>query len=171
MFKSIFATLLSCFWLFSCFISGFYVTEAHAQQANFHTLKPPIPLPPMIVHDTEGRTTTLKQLLKAKATQGIVLLHLWSPKCGPCIKEMQAIDKAQDSLAAQNMPILSLAQDIHGEHTVPLFIRRYSLQGKNMYIDKQLKAMKALRPSGVPVTYIVSDKGQALAVHEGSMSW
>lgn len=171
MFKTLFATPLCYFWLFSLFISVFYATDAVAQQANFVKFETPIALPPMVIQDLEGRSITFKSILDQTATKGIALLHLWSPACHPCIKEIRHLDKAKTSLAAKGMPVLSLAEDPHGAHTVPAFIRRQAIDAEGIYIDKNLKAMKTLGAPGVPVTYIVSKEGLALAVHEGPMSW
>lgn len=171
MFKTLSATPLSIFWLFSFVISVFFATDAHAQQANFVKYDTPMQLPSILLKDVNGRETTLKTLLSQKAKNGIVLLHLWTPSCGTCIKEIMDIDKAKAALEAKGMPILSLAEDPRGNVTVPAFIRRQDIGSDGIYIDQGKKAMKSLRSPGVPVTYIVSKDGQALAQHVGAMSW
>ena len=171
MFKTLFATLLSLFWLFSASVSVFYATEVRAQQAAFVKFDRPKALPAMVVQDVDGKDITLRQLLRQKATNGIVLLHLWSPSCRPCVKEICNIDKAKAALSAKGMPIISLAEDPRGAFTVPAFIRRQDIEKEDIYIDKNLHAMKSLQAPGVPITYIVSDKGFALAAHTGTLSW
>lgn len=171
MFKGIFATLSCAFWAISCLLSVICATDAHAQQANFTKFLHPIPLPAMIVQDPSGKDIVLKQLISNMATNGVVLLHLWSPSCGICIPEIRNIDKAKDMMAAKGMPVLSLAQDPRGKFSVPAFIKRQNIGSDGIYIDADLRAMRQLRAPGVPVTYIVSKSGQVLAMHQGAMSW
>jgi len=171
MFKTLFATLSCLFWLFSCLSSVIYATEAKAQQADFTQLATPVLLPTMMVQDPKGNYVSLQKLIKNSARQGFVLLHLWSPSCGICAKEMKDIDAAKSALKQKRMAVISIADDSKGPHSVPAFIRRQSIDADGIYIDSNRRISRILRSPGVPMTYIVSDKGRVLAIHEGSLSW
>lgn len=175
MFPLLFATLLSALRTFSLVAGVFFITTAPAladvQEGGFVKFDSPHPLPPMVLHDVSGQETTLSSVMKAMPQQAFILLHLWSPSCRICVNEIRAIDKVRASLAQQNMIVVSLAQDPNGLNTVPAFARRQDIGTDGLFIDKSLTAMRTLRPVGVPTTYIVSQAGSILAMHEGAIEW
>jgi len=171
MFKTLFATPLSFFCLFSIFVSVFFATDLYAQEKSFTEIENQIILPSLLIKDLNGREIMLNQILAEKATQGIVLLHLWSPSCGECIMEIRKIDKIKESLNKKGMPIISIAEDRHGKRTVPAFIRRQAIDKKDIYIDENINLMKILKTPGVPTTYIVSTNGKVIAIHVGAINW
>ncbi|MDD3182255.1 MAG: TlpA disulfide reductase family protein [Alphaproteobacteria bacterium] len=135
----------------------------------------PIAAPPNVPHamvlSAQGSKQALDDLVKQQNAKGFVLLHLWAPNCAPCQTEMKELDAAHTTLKTKGIKVLALAQDPDGIIAVPAFFVRYSIKNIEMHIDTSRAASMALKPAGLPVTYLISQEGRIIGEHLGALDW
>jgi len=166
------ATLLSRFLLFSLLTACFWATSAAAKPTNgFTKLERPVKLPDILVYCPNTRPANLTQAFKARAQGKPVLLHLWAPFCKACGPEMKAIDAQHRRLTDEGLVIMTLAEDPHGNITVPAFGKRNGILSLELCYDPLGTVIAPAKNPVLPTTYLVAPDGQVLAVHEGPMAW
>lgn len=173
MFYRRFATRLCRFFLFfALFCAAPQPGHAGGWEAAFAPLSQPLPLPAVLVKDLHGVQNRLVDLVRPLLNRHrLVILHLWAANCPPCATEMKTLDEKLTALDAENVAILTLAQDPHGLVTVPGFIRRHELRFLPLYVDEGQMTAKALLPRGLPSSFLIDQTGRIVAVHEGAVDW
>lgn len=100
-----------------------------------------------------------------------VLLNLWASWCGPCLREMPALNQAQASYARQGVMIVGIAMD------EPARVRQFLADHPVNYpiLLGQLDAPSTSLQLGnthelLPYSLLISRDGQILASHAGALS-
>lgn len=172
MFTPSFATPLSFLVALSLLMGSFSATAADATPlANFKHWATPVALPQTLVAPLQGNKLVLADIVKPSASEPTVLVHLWAPNCAPCAQEMKALDSAARALQQKGLRVIAVAQDPDGPISVPAFVKRYSLSTINAVVDTTRQLQMALAPQGLPVTYLLSAKGEIIAEHLGPVDW
>ena len=166
------ATLLSMA-LFLSFIGN---TPSHAAASDFipstfTKLENPRDLPPAIITSVDGQKTPFSKLIGMKHGTTPLFLHIWDPKCLPCVAEMKNLDNSITEINGLGMGVLIVTEDPDGQYSVPAFLRRYSINRLKPYIDPNRAIEIALAPKGLPVTYALSIDGKIIAEHLGPVDW
>jgi len=102
---------------------------------------------------------------------GFVLLNLWATWCAPCVREMPALDRLQAKFEPSHLLVMPLSLDRAGVRAVRPFYDKAGLDRLDIFLDKKSRAMRALRPAGLPTTYLVGPTGMALGLLEGPAEW
>ncbi len=127
---------------------------------------PPRPLPEFTFTDAEGKEHRVADF----AGKGL-LINLWATWCGPCVKEMPALDRTQAALAGEGVVVLALSSDRGGRSQVAPFYERHELRHLGLWLDPRGAAMRALGVRGLPTTVVVDRAGQERARLEGAAEW
>jgi thiol-disulfide isomerase/thioredoxin len=164
-------------WQLSTLIDGTSVAERAAgpvpQAApsavpigRFQPTDPPRPAPGLTVIDGEGRRMDLADF-RGKA----VLLNLWATWCGPCVKEMPALDRLQSTMGGRDFEVVAVSQDRGGRNIVAPFFEKEKLSALPMYLDPQGGAMAAFKPRGLPTSILIDRNGDEIGRVEGDAHW
>lgn len=133
---------------------------------HFLPLDAPSLLPPVAIERPDGSTGTVADFRGA-----LVLLNLWATWCAPCVREMPALDRLQGRFDPRTLLVLPLSVDRGGARVVKPFYRQHKLDRLGIYLDKTNRVSRALRPAGLPTTYLVGPDGMMLGVLEGVAHW
>lgn len=173
MFRPSFATPLSLILAFSWLVGSFSATASEVPfPKGFSRLMPARALPGVMATPLKGDKIPLRDFVQREgATHGFVLLHLWAPNCPPCHAEMKELDAAHTKLAEKGVKVIAIAEDPDGLVSVPAFSVRHSLTNRDLLIDTTRALMLALRPAGIPMTYLVLPDGKIVGAHTGPVKW
>jgi peroxiredoxin len=100
-----------------------------------------------------------------------VLLNLWASWCGPCLREMPALNQAQANYAKQGVVIVGIAMD------EPARVRQFLAEHPVSYpillghLDAPSTSLKLGNTHELlPYSLLVSADGRVLASHAGALS-
>ena len=112
----------------------------------------PGPAPNFRLTDIDGESFNLKD-----ARGGWVFVHFWASWCGPCRKEMPAVERMTRLLAddAVTVVLVNTAED---EDTVFTFLAGVAPE-MNSLLDRDGSVTEAWQPRGLPATYLVDPQG------------
>ncbi|MBZ0216423.1 MAG: TlpA family protein disulfide reductase, partial [Fimbriimonadaceae bacterium] len=90
----------------------------------------------------------------------LVLLNLWATWCGPCIREMPALDRLQERLGSDRFEVVAINVDKGGPGKGQDFYRELALQNLGYYYDNSSeKIFRQIRAFGMPTTLLVDGDG------------
>lgn len=122
----------------------------------------PVPAPDLDVVDAEGGRYRLVPGRWA-------FVHFWASWCGPCRKEMPAMERMVDALdgVAVDVVLVNTAED---DDTLFLFLAEVA-PGLHSYSDRDGTRTEAWRPRGLPATYLVDPQGRVRYQALGGRPW
>lgn len=143
------------------------VHESHANSIN----SPPGLLslnsqaaPDIHLQDIDG------ELYQLKNDRGsVIFVHFWASWCGPCRKEMPAIQRMWDILKKEGLKI-ALINTAENEDTVFSFLATYAPDIRPL-MDRDGQVTEKWQPRGLPATYIVDQKGNLRYQALGGRPW
>lgn len=124
----------------------------------------PYPAPALQLNDMDGVAYNLQDYKGA-----LVFVHFWASWCGPCRKEMPAIQHMAEILEPEGLKIalLNTAED---EDTVFSFLAVYAPDMRPL-MDLDGQATEAWKPRGLPATYLVDQQGRVRYQALGGRPW
>ena len=98
-----------------------------------------------------------------------VFVHFWASWCGPCRKEMPAIERLWQSFENTDLKIavINTAED---EDTVFSFLSIHAPSIRPL-MDRDGQVTEQWQPRGLPATYLVDPKGQIRYQALGGRTW
>lgn len=112
---------------------------------------------------------TRRQLADFKGQ--VVLLNLWATWCTPCLKELPTLDKLEETYAEQGLVVLPLSLDTLDYKQLRAFVDKLNLQLPHLAQDTKAAFNAALKPHGLPATYLIDREGKLRASFSGSTDW
>lgn len=100
-----------------------------------------------------------------------VLLNLWATWCGPCVREMPALDKVRAHFQPQRLQVIALTEDHDGLNVAKAFYTRHSLTHLPLFADSAGQAPNLLRIRGLPTTLLIDPEGREVGRIEGEAEW
>ena len=122
------------------------------------------PAPAAAFAGPDGRPVTLASF---KGTPLIV--NLWATWCGPCVKELPALDAL--ARADTRFRLIAVSQDMEGAKAVTPFLARRQLAALKPYIDSRNALMAALSSDTLPTTIFYDAAGKERWRVIGAMDW
>lgn len=104
----------------------------------------------------DGQTVQLAQFIGEQA----VLVNLWATWCGPCRKEIPALQKLHEQYGQQGLKVIGVSIDGKGEAGQ---VRRYTEQAGVTYTilyDPGDRFTSAFQTIGVPETFLIDKDGK-----------
>ena len=124
----------------------------------------PYTAPDIQLSDLDGQPFSLKE------TKGHwVFVHFWASWCGPCRKELPAIQKMWDHLLSQGLKI-ALINTAEDEDTVFSFLSVLAPEIRPL-MDRDGQVTEAWQPRGLPATYLVDPQGKVRYQALGGRPW
>lgn len=123
-------------------------------------------LPDLSFRDAAGKERSLKDW-RGK----IVLLNLWATWCGPCRKEMPALDRLNGALGGKDFELVAVSIDRKGAAAAQAFLDEIKVDTIKLYIDQTAKISRHLRAFGLPYTFLVDREGREIGRLVGPAEW
>ena len=123
------------------------------------------PAPPMVLDDIDGNPFNLEQ-----AKGRWVFVHFWASWCGPCRREMPAIQRMIEQFGDKLPMELAIVNTAESEDTAFTFLGVLAPDIAPL-MDKDGLATEAWQPRGLPSTYLVDPKGMIRYQALGGRPW
>jgi len=133
---------------------------------NFVMHDAPKPVAAIKLDDAQGQSRNLADF-KGK----VVLLNIWATWCGPCRKEMPALDRLQAALGGPDFEVVALSIDRGGVDAVRKFFADVGVRNLAMYLDSSGQALRTLSALGLPTTLLIDRDGREIGRLIGPAVW
>ena len=124
----------------------------------------PGPAPAFRLADVDGESFALDE-----ARGRWVFVHFWASWCGPCRKEMPAVQRMAEQLQDEPLVIVMINTS-EDEDTVFSFLGSYA-PDMNSLMDSDGQVTEAWQPRGLPATYLVDPQGNIRYQALGGRPW
>ncbi len=94
-----------------------------------------------------------------------VFVNFWATWCGPCVKEMPTIDKAQEALKDKDVVFLFASNEDSEE------IKEFAERRPFNFHYVRLENMEELKIPALPMTYIFDPNGNLKFSETGARDW
>jgi thiol-disulfide isomerase/thioredoxin len=120
--------------------------------------------PKLGLKDLDGKQHELSQY-RGK----VVMLNFWATWCAPCVKEMPALQRLADRLAAEKFALLTVN---FGEEETRIrpFIDKLGVHFP-VLLDRDMSATKAWVDKGLPTTYVIDGQQRIRYRVLGDFEW
>lgn len=122
-------------------------------------------IPDLTFTDLDGSKTKLSDL-HAK----VVVINFWATWCGPCVKEMPALQSLSDEYGNKGLTVVGVNVDEDPETVLAPFLSKHEIKFKS-YVDPHGNLADRFSVSGLPLTLIVDEKRKLLLHHLGDEEW
>ena len=139
---------------------------AQSPPKNFVMHESPKPLPAIAFEDEQGRAQSLSDFHGK-----VVLLNIWATWCGPCRREMPALDRLQATLGGPEFEVVALSIDRTGIEAVRKFYAEVGVRNLTIHIDSSGKAARELGAIGIPATFLIDREGREIGRLIGPAEW
>jgi peroxiredoxin len=144
-------------------------SPAAVVQDSTKKLKLEIPKTLMPAPEFELRDPAGKQVSLTKLRGKVVLLNFWASWCPPCIEEMPAMEKLHQELTKDGLVILAVNFQ-EGPEQVKEFLAKYNLTFTAL-LDRDGKVSELYQAWALPVSVVISKRGEIAARAMGSKDW
>lgn len=121
--------------------------------------------PVLHLHDMDGVGFSLQDDGKGRW----VFVHFWASWCGPCRKEMPAIQRMVQRLESDRVHV-ALVNTAEDEDTIFSFLAAVAPEMSSL-MDSDGQATEAWQPRGLPATYLVDPQGLIRYQALGGLPW
>jgi thiol-disulfide isomerase/thioredoxin len=140
--------------------------RAEQAPANFIIHPAAKAVPDIAFADERGNSISLKDF-RGK----LVLLNIWATWCGPCRKEMPALDRLQAQLGGDLFQVVALSIDRAGAAAVQKFYAEVGVRHLSFFIDVSGRAGSSLGLIGLPGTLLIDRQGREVGRLIGPAEW
>jgi thiol-disulfide isomerase/thioredoxin len=123
------------------------------------------PAPAFDLSDMDGERFALAE----GGNGGWLFVHFWASWCGPCRREMPAIQRMDDQLG-EHGPRILLINTAENDDTVFSFLAETAPELESL-MDRDGLVTEAWRPRGLPATYLVDPRGRIRYQALGGRAW
>ena len=120
--------------------------------------------PPLVLKDLQGKSHDLAQYRGR-----VVVLNFWATWCAPCVKEMPALARLEQQLAAERFALLTVNFG-EGEKRVQPFVDKLGVKFA-VLLDRDMAATRAWVDKGLPTTYVIGPDGTIRYQVLGELEW
>jgi len=125
----------------------------------------PASLPPVALRPADGMPETLQQWPDKP-----MVLNLWATWCGPCRKEMPALQVLEKKLAPSGISVVALSVD-DDVKLMQEFLLKYAIHLPTPVAQSASDAFQQLEAIALPVTYYVDEDGKIVGKYVGAREW
>ena len=153
-------------------VFSFFITEAALANNTASDIKVPFGIrhydiglaQNFTLQNIDGETFELKQ------TKGHwVFLHFWASWCGPCRKEMPAIQKLSETVQDEKFQII-MVNTAEDEDTIFEFLAAIDIE-LNTLMDVDGLVTEVWKPRGLPTSFLINPKGEIKYQAIGGREW
>ena len=140
--------------------------EPPPAMAPFKTAQTAVAVPAVAFGGAGG---ALKSLSEYKGR--VVLLNLWAPWCGPCVKELPALAALQKALPADRFVVVPVDAGRESQAEAQAFLVSHGAGSLQTYVDSNAAVMRAFSAVGLPMTILIDKDGHEIGRAEGAPDW
>lgn len=133
---------------------------------NFSAAAKPLPAPDQPFTDETGKERSL-----AAYRGAALVVNFWATWCGPCIKEMPALDALAKKVEKRGIVVLALSSDREGAPVVQQYFDKNGFTGLPVSIDALSKVARTLDIIGLPTTVFFDTQGRQVGRVVGAAEW
>ena len=146
-----------------------------SQVGQFVQLRPKLPAPSQPIR-TGGGSLIDFAALAGKA----VIVNFWATWCGPCVREMPALDRLAATLQGSPVAVLPIAMDATGAANVAAFYAKHGLTHLPVYVDPGQQVGHLGRGAdwndlfplvALPTTFLIDPHGYVVGYVRGAAAW
>lgn len=101
----------------------------------------------------------------------VVVLNFWATWCGPCRKEMPALDALEAELGGDDFAVVTIATGRNKMPAIEKFFTDTKIENLPILLDPKSALAKDMDVSGLPATILLNRKGQEVARLMGEAEW
>ena len=125
----------------------------------------PTHLPPLPLRAATGSPELLSEL-----PQGPTVLNVWATWCGPCRKEMPALQALAGRLETHGIDVVALSVD-DDLKLMDEFLRKYGITLPTPVAVSASETFRQLDAIALPVTYYIAADGRIVGKYLGAREW
>ena len=138
--------------------------------AAFQLAREPEMLAGLAFNSVDGKPMTL-----AAFNGKVALVNLWATWCGPCRKEMPALDRLQATLGGDDFVVVPISIDIGDPERPKAFLEQIGVKNLPLYTDRTTRIFEEVKTRGLaiglPVTFLLDRNGCRLGHINGPAEW
>ena len=113
-----------------------------------------------------------QQLINFDQFKGkVVLINLWATWCGPCVRELPALDSLAEKLQDADFELLTISIDREGIAIAQPFFDDLGITQLRLFSDPEHKLAKVFPLDVVPATFIHNREGQIIQYLRSFADW
>jgi thiol-disulfide isomerase/thioredoxin len=152
-------------FLFLSFLLLIHVSPVFAKQLPAGIIElEPYPAPSLKLEDIDGIAYQTPL-----ANNKWMFVHFWASWCGPCRREMPAIQAMWKKMQGENLEI-ALINTAENEDTVFSFLAIHAPEIRPL-MDRDGQVTEQWQPRGLPATYLVDPHGKVRYQALGGRDW
>ncbi|GAA0550383.1 thiol-disulfide isomerase/thioredoxin [Rhizomicrobium palustre] len=132
----------------------------------FKLAKTPVAVPAVAFAGAGGAVQTLSAY-KGK----VVLLNLWAPWCGPCVKELPALAALQKAIPAEKFVVVPVDVSRDAQPDAAAFLKSHGVATLPAYVDSNAAVIRTFGAVGLPMTILIGKDGREIGRAEGAPDW
>ncbi|MCL1152392.1 TlpA family protein disulfide reductase [Shewanella ulleungensis] len=139
------------------------VTQSTLDRINI--LPQPFPIALVDFTDAIGKQVNFEHY-KGK----VVVVNLWATWCPPCVRELPALHRLNQTLNAEQFVLLPISIDADSKVVKP-FLADLGLPAFNSYFDPQQELRDVFPLDTIPATFILNEQGELVAYVRSYVDW
>ena len=140
------------------------VTQSTFERIN--VLPQPFPIALVDFSDLVGQSINFEHY-KGK----VVVVNLWATWCPPCVRELPALNRLNQTLDRDRFVLLPISIDAEAADIVQPFLESLGLQTFNSYFDPQQNLRDVFPLDTIPATFILNEQGELVAYVRSYVDW
>jgi thiol-disulfide isomerase/thioredoxin len=100
-----------------------------------------------------------------------VLVNFWATWCGPCVREMPALDALQAKVGTDRFVIVAVSLDRLGFAKITPFLERIGVERLTVLLDQKRALYSKVGGQGLPTTLLLDHEGKVRGYLEGPAEW
>lgn len=141
----------------------------HEMPASLSPLKLTEPAKPAPVAAFTGADGKLHDVREFRGK--VVVLNLWAPWCGPCVKELPSLGALERAVGRGKLVVVPVDVGRESGAEAQAFLNSHGAGGLATYTDPNAAVLRAFGGYGLPMTMVIDAKGQEIARAEGAPEW
>jgi len=141
----------------------------HAVPASLAPLKLTEPAKPAPAEAFTGAGGRLHELGEFRGK--VVVVNLWAPWCGPCVKELPALAVLQKAVPRDRLVVVPVDVGRESVTEAQAFLNSHGAGTLTTYSDSNAALLRAFGGYGLPMTAVIDAQGKEIARAEGAPDW
>ncbi|TKB48733.1 TlpA family protein disulfide reductase [Ferrimonas sediminicola] len=122
--------------------------------------------PELIFHARDGAPVSMNRHLG-----NLTLVNIWASWCGPCIKELPALEQMEQAYQDKPLAVVPVSIDEQSPEEVYKILANYRLEGIDTLFDADHSMHGVMPVNVVPATYVLDGSGNIVGFVRGYLDW